>query len=238
MLSSLYTFRDRYWCCDCCRSESMYGQGKGTRHVSELVSGGRDLRSPREPAREPPREPIYGTSGPSSDYTNRCKPESYQMEPVYGTRRDIESVAPPNRTDNPYNRKPTNYRQDSSAYSMIPARQEIADTSNTAPLSPSDTSKDSAYGSVHGASMQNSSATEWHNSSQEQRTDNQINYPPTTSYNPAPAHQSMHAQGSAGQPSFAHQNAHLYAQKFRPDLVSPGNQQSPSPGAFHSPVQY
>ena len=230
-----------------------------------MNSSTRDPRSPREP--------IYGTGGTTSlDYGNqRGKAvESYAMEPVYGTRRDVD---PPSRSESLYGRKVSVYRQEAT-YGMASSvthqtqETETSNGSSAVAISPSDTSKDSAYGSVHGTSMQ--SQNDWTNNghdannSQGQghvpgsyQTGSNPTYNPSTGPSAIPVahnhHQSHMAAGqgpmssssssSTGQgssSSYHAQNAHIYAQKFRSDLVSPKGHHSPSytPGTYHSPVQY
>ena len=268
-------------CACACSNESVYGQTRAVqqpsaRHpavldVTATASGGggaRDLRSPREP--------IYGTqsgnssSSPSDCYNansqvQRCQVESYQMEPVYGTRRDLVVVQPPSRSESLYGRhkSPANAaavataapyaRNQEQSYTMPPHSAETQLSSNinassnivAIAASPSDTSKDSAYGSVHGTSMQ-SQSNEWQNSSnqqqqlqqqQQQQQQSELNHGHVAGNY---SHHHHHHPGSS-----SYNNTHLYAQKFRSDLVSPKGHNAHSPSssmtpasAFHSPVQY
>ena len=222
------------------RAESVYGNSKQFRHPSEMTDA--SIHNPRSP-----REPIYGSSagagavaasasasGPPSDFSNRStKIESFQLEPVYGTRRDVEQQ---NRNEMLYGgRKVTpsySARQVESSYtitsaaSSVPTGRQDLETSNNsgAPISPSDTSKDSAYGSVHGAALP--ATVEWQTANQDTALQNQNNYN---------SHFNASKQCQAG----AFQQQH-YGQKFRADLLSPASQHSPThtTGSFHSPVQY
>lgn len=218
------------------RTESVYG----TRHP-------RHMTEPTDPDRlgrdasllTSPREPVYATRNAATN-NDRSKPESYQLEPIYQTRREVvpsAAVEPAQRGESLYDRKVPTYRPEAtvSAYNRRPAQEqmETSGTSAGAPISPSDTSKDSAYGSVHGNSVQ-SPNVEWsaHNQDINPTNYNQQHLQHASAFAPHQPNQGPYQiQQQAG-------TGHQYAQKFRADLMSPNGQQQHSPGSFHSPVQY
>lgn len=228
------------------RNESVYGT-RHPRHMTDMVDPDRTGREAS--LLTSPREPVYGTRSNAAGH-DRSKPESYQLEPIYQTRREVVPVAPTpaepaQRGESLYDRKVPTYRPEAtvSAYNRRPTQEqmETSGTSTGAPISPSDTSKDSAYGSVHGNSIQ--SPAEWTAHSQETNQN--------TNYNQQQVQHLQHASAFAphqpNQGSYHIQQqqqqqqqpvGHQYAQKFRADLMSPNSQQQHSPGSFHSPVQY
>ena len=237
------------WLIDC-RADSVYGNSKPFRHPYETtdvsVHSPNNPRSPRSP-----REPIYGAA--CSDYSGHSgrstKPECFQLEPVYTARP--ESSASPATTAataaattaaatavtttqrNDYVRKMTpTYRM--GPPSALPPRPEL-ETSNhsSAPISPSDTSKDSAYGSVHGANAHNP-ASEWTSAGTHHSAFNMVPFQQQQQLN----QRQQQLQQQQQQQQHQQQHQPLYAQKFRGDLLSPASRHSPSAGSFHSPVQY
>ena len=176
---------------DLIRTESIYA----ARPPQQPIYGA------RRTAETEMREPLYGRT-----LQDRSKPECYQLEPIYGTRRHPETIITASIEQQQQQRP-----QAENLYGR--SIQQNMDNSSV-PISPSDTSKDSAYGSVH-------------------------HHHPNAGHHPHDW-----SAGSSYQPVG---NGHVYAQKFRTDLMSPtGGQHSPSsqnmtatPGsAFHSPVQY
>ena len=221
------------------RAESVYGT-RHPRHMTDMTDV--DRPAGREVSLlTSPREPVYSARNTAGQQQDRSKPESYQLEPIYQTRREVAPpsavVEPAQRGENLYDRKVPTYRPEATvaAYSRRPNQEQMETSANSteAPISPSDTSKDSAYGSVHGTSVQ--SPAEWPHNHQEMG--NQTNY-----------NQQQHIQHASAfaphQPNQGHYQlqqqpaGHQYAQKFRADLISPNGQQQHSPGSFHSPVQY
>ena len=214
------------------RVESVYAT-RHPRHMTEVT----DLDRPagREASLlTSPREPVYSARNAGAGQ-DRCKPESYQLEPIYQTRREVAPpsavVEPAQRSENLYDRKVQTYRPEATAYNRRPNQEQMETSANSTgvQISPSDTSKDSAYGSVHGTLIQ--SPAEWpHN----QEMTNQTNYNQQHMQ-----HASAFAPHQPNQGPYQIQQqpaGHQYAQKFRADLISPNGQHSP--GSFHSPVQY
>ena len=252
------------------RNESVYGTRRTPGHgMTEMVEGPRNemLRSPRLV------EPLYNQH-------DRSQPESYQLEPIYQTRREVITTATASveqqsnqRAENIYGRKVSAYRAETnvSGSAFVRPSQQQPDqmetsTTSAAPISPSDTSKDSAYGSVHGTSTIQS-PPEWsstattHAAAVAHIQSDTIPAAVMNSYNQQQqqlqlqqqqlqqSNGGFHPHGAFAQPSVSsngqQQHSHVYAQKFRADLLSPNHhlhqQHSPShtPGSsFHSPVQY
>lgn len=215
---------------DLIRTESIYAARPTPIYGQHQRREPDNMLSPREP-----QQPIYGTRAVTSHQQqerDRSKPESYQLEPIYGTRREMvvtsASIEPSQRSqpsESLYGRNPKapSYSRQASATEQTMETSSSSATT-TAPISPSDTSKDSAYGSVHGPAH-HPHHHDWSGNSGHHQS----------------SFQPYQSASSAG-------NGHVYAQKFRSDLISPGHhhsagqQHSPSqmtPGsAFHSPVQY
>ena len=260
-------------------NESIYGQTRRT--PAQMMMSPHDVEGPRnEMLRSPRGEPLYNGTGNSHQQQqhDRSQPETYQLEPIYQTRREVVATVEPSvqRTENIYGRKVPAYRPETNVTGSAFVRpsqpssqqqqqqQEQMETSATsvAPISPSDTSKDSAYGSVHGTSAIQSPA-EWpnthqiqsdtipaavmnsYNQQQQQLLQQQQQLQATGGFHSHPhgAFQPPTAMNSSSS-SNGQQHSHVYAQKFRADLLSPNHhlhqQHSPShtPGSFHSPVQY
>jgi hypothetical protein len=234
------------------RAESVYGS-RHPRHMADMTDVDRPVRDNSLLTSSVAREPVYATRAPSHD---RSKPESYQLEPIYQTRREVvpsvAAVEPAQRGESLYDRKVPTYRPEATvaAYNRRPNPEQMetsATSAGGAPISPSDTSKDSAYGSVHGTSIQ--SPAEWaghgqennqsnYNQQQQQQQQQHVQHlqhasafsPHLPNQPPQGSYQIQQQQQQAG-------HHHHYAQKFRADLMSPNSQQH-SPGSFHSPVQY
>lgn len=229
------------------RAESVYGS-RHPRHMADMTDVDRPVRDNSLLTSSIAREPVYATRTQSSGH-DRSKPESYQLEPIYQTRREVvpsvATVEPAQRGESLYDRKVPTYRPEATvaAYNRRPNQEqmETSGTSTGAPISPSDTSKDSAYGSVHGNSIQ--SPSEW-----PAQENNQSNYNQQQQQQHVPHLQhasafSPHLPNPPNQGPYQMQQQqaghhHHYAQKFRADLISPSGQQQHSPGSFHSPVQY
>lgn len=220
------------------RAESVYGS-RHPRHLADMTDVDRPVRDNSLLTQSIAREPVYATRTQSSGH-DRSKPESYQLEPIYQTRREVvpsvAAVEPAQRGESLYDRKVPTYRPEATvaAYNRRPNQEqmETSGTSTGAPISPSDTSKDSAYGSVHGNSIQ--SPAEWPAQENNQSNYNQQHLQHASAFSPhlpnPPNQGPYQMQQQAG-------HHHHYAQKFRADLMSPNGQQH-SPGSFHSPVQY
>lgn len=186
---------------DLIRTESIYAP-RPPANRAESVYGARPARQLTDA--DLGREAVYNRASQQ----DRAKAETYQLEPIYQTRREAT------QNEAVYGRK-TAYRNQEQNQEVVPAG---------GPLSPGDTSKDSAYGSVHGNSVHQANA-DWSSHEQEYGKQQQQQPPYHPPYNqPPPAPSS---------------NGPMYPPKFRADLVSPGSvSQQHSPGAFHSPVQY
>lgn len=225
---------------DLIRTESIYatrGPPAPPINRAESIYGTRGQHPERHPADVPSlltstREPPVNYSLRNAD---RSKPESYQLEPIYQTRREVSTVAPSVEHPTQQQQQRTGpYRQRAGG------QQDQMETSTTstatggggAPVSPSDTSKDSAYGSVHGNSIQ--SPNEWPAANQEGH--HQMNYNQQMQQQQQQQHGFVQPTNPASYPSTGHHHhQQIYGQKFRADLISP---QQHSPGSFHSPVQY